>query len=192
MMSAFWIYLQLGIEHILDPQGIDHMLFVITLCAIYQITQWKRVLVLVTAFTLGHSVTLALSGLKMVNIDQDLIETLIPITIFCTALLNIASKNTGKALSLQYLIALGFGLIHGLGFSNYFKALMADSNDVLFPLFSFNLGIELGQLLIVFIFGLLLYLATHIKKIKHRDWNLVISGAAAGISLMMILEKLMS
>ena len=192
MMSAFWIYLQLGIEHILDPQGIDHMLFVITLCAIYQITQWKRVLVLVTAFTLGHSVTLALSGLKVVNIDQDLIETLIPITIFCTALLNIASKNTGKALSLQYLIALGFGLIHGLGFSNYFKALMADSNDVLFPLFSFNLGIELGQLLIVFIFGLLLYLATHIKKIKHRDWNLVISGAAAGISLMMILEKLMS
>ena len=189
-MNAFWLYLQIGIEHILDPKGIDHMLFIIALCATYSFNEWKKVLVLVTAFTIGHSLTLALSALEIVLIDQELIETLIPLSILCTALLNMRNQLPSKLISYQYLIALGFGLIHGLGFSNYFKAILMDTENIVSPLFFFNLGIEIGQLVIVLIFGAFLYLFTHLAKVKQRDWKLVISGAAAGISLLMILEKI--
>lgn len=189
-MSAFWLYIQIGIEHILDPKGIDHMLFVIALCAIYSLKEWKKVLILITAFTIGHSLTLALSSLEIVLIDQELIEMLIPISILCTALLNMRNRSSSKLVSYQYLIALGFGLIHGLGFSNYFKAILMNTENILSPLFFFNLGIEIGQLVIVLVFGLFLYVFTHLAKIKHRDWKLVICGAAAGISLVMILEKI--
>lgn len=188
-MSAFWLYLQIGIEHILDLKGIDHMLFIVALCAIYSFSEWKKVLVLVTAFTLGHSLTLALSALEVVFINQDLVETLIPVTILLTSVFNLRSRKSSTIISYQYIIALIFGLIHGLGFSNYFKALLMDSEDIVAPLFFFNLGIELGQLVIVLIFGMLLYLFTQIEKVKHRDWKLVVSGAAIGISLLMLLEK---
>lgn len=191
-MSAFWLYLQIGIEHILDPKGIDHMLFIVTLCAIYQFSEWKKVLILVTAFTIGHSLTLALSALEIVLINQDFIEMLIPITIFSTAVLNIIAKKDTRHRLLQYGIALGFGLIHGLGFSNYFKALLMNAEDIISPLFFFNLGIEIGQLVIILAFGILLYLFTRIGKVKHQSWKLYLSGGAAAISLLMIIEKVIS
>ncbi|MFT7055199.1 MAG: hypothetical protein ACJAR3_000826, partial [Roseivirga sp.] len=126
-MDQFKLYFQLGYEHIIDLNGIDHILFVVALCSIYLAQDWKKVLILVTAFTLGHSITLALSTFELINFDTDLIEFLIPVTIFITALSNLFRKEgsvSPKALNLNYFFALFFGLIHGLGFSNYLKSLL--------------------------------------------------------------------
>ena len=191
-MDQFSIYLQLGFEHISDFAGYDHMLFIITLCAFYAWREWKEILILVTAFTIGHSVTLALSALSILNIDQQLVETLIPVTIFITAIHNVIiyrESRQSRKFSSNYLIALFFGFIHGMGFSNFFKALTGGESIVL-ELFAFNVGLEIGQLLIVAAFFLVYFLLDRLFKIKHRDWNLFVSGAGAGTSLIMILEAL--
>jgi len=191
-MDQFSIYLQLGFEHISDFAGYDHMLFIITLCAFYAWREWKEILILVTAFTIGHSVTLALSALSILNIDQQLVETLIPVTIFITAIHNVIiyrESGQSRKFSSNYLIALFFGFIHGMGFSNFFKALTGGESIVL-ELFAFNVGLEIGQLLIVAAFFLVYFLLDRLFKIKHRDWNLFVSGAGAGTSLIMILEAL--
>jgi len=191
-MDQFSIYLQLGFEHISDFAGYDHMLFIITLCAFYAWREWREILILVTAFTIGHSVTLALSALSILNIDQQLVETLIPVTIFITAIHNVIiyrDARQSRKFSSNYLIALFFGFIHGMGFSNFFKALTGGESIVL-ELFAFNVGLEIGQLLIVAAFFLVYFLLDRLFKIKHRDWNLFVSGAGAGTSLIMILEAL--
>ena len=194
-MSTFSVYLQLGFEHIADIRGYDHMLFIITLCAVYALKDWKKVLVLITAFTIGHSVTLAMSALDIMRIDPDLVEFLIPVTIFLTAMHNIGwHKSTGALFSrgdrVHYTLALGFGFIHGMGFSNYFRALLGSSDSIVLPLFSFNVGLELGQICIVIIFFLFYALLRSFATIKQRDWNLFISGAGAGVSIILILEKI--
>lgn len=194
-MSTFSVYLQLGFEHIADIRGYDHMLFIITLCAVYALKDWKKVLVLITAFTIGHSVTLAMSALDIMRIDPDLVEFLIPVTIFLTAMHNITwHKSTGSLFSkgdrVHYLLALGFGFIHGMGFSNYFRALLGSSDSIVFPLFSFNVGLEMGQICIVVVFFLLYALLRSFATINHREWNLFISGAGAGVSIIMIIEKI--
>jgi len=170
-------YTELGFEHILDPKGYDHILFVVALCAVYLIKDWKKILILVTAFTIGHSLTLALSSLKIVNISADLIETLIPITIILTCVFNIVSgKASEKNVMANYGIALGFGLIHGLGFSNFFKAMLGKDESIVMPLFSFNIGVELGQIIIVAITMLLSYIVVNIMKVKHRYFNIGLSS----------------
>ena len=191
-MDSFDFYIKLGFEHISDFAGYDHMLFLVALCAIYRIQQWKSVLVLVTAFTIGHSITLILSSLDIVTIPSNIIEFLIPVTIFLTAINNIVGSNQideSSKMSKNYAMALFFGLIHGMGFSNYFKALLMDSSSVAMPLLGFNIGIELGQILVVFFIVSIAYLFLTKLKVKHRDWNVFISGAAAGISLIFILEN---
>lgn len=186
----FSTYLQLGLEHIADLDGYDHILFIVALCAIYRIEAWKRVLILITAFTIGHCVTLALAALKLVVISSDLIEFLIPLTIFITALYNVLKKsNEQRQALLYYLTALCFGLIHGLGFSNFFRSLMGKEADITMPLLAFNIGLELGQILIVGVILVANYFCLNILKIKQREWNLFISGAAAGIALTMMLER---
>lgn len=142
-------YIKLGFEHILDPQGYDHILFILALCASYTIRQWKQLLFLVTAFTVGHCLTLLLSGLRIVSISPDLVEFLIPVTIGITALYNLFTKDASHSGRFRYAIALIFGLIHGLGFSNFFRALTEPGESIVVPLLSFNIGIELGQLIIV-------------------------------------------
>jgi len=194
-MSTFNVYLQLGFEHIADIRGYDHMLFIVTLCAVYALKDWKKVLVLITAFTIGHSVTLAMSALDVMRIDPDLVEFLIPVTIFLTAMHNIAlHRSTGALFSrgdrVHYALALGFGFIHGMGFSNYFRALLSSSDSIVLPLFSFNVGLEIGQICIVVIFFLFYALLRSFTTIKQREWNLFISGAGAGISLLLIIERL--
>ncbi|MGY5354470.1 HupE/UreJ family protein [Wenyingzhuangia sp. IMCC45467] len=192
-MDGFVFYLKQGVNHITDLQGLDHMAFIITLCAVYKIKQWKQILVLVTAFTIGHTVTLALSGLKVITVNQQLIETLIPVTILLTAVYNIVKKSENpKGIQINYLLALFFGFIHGMGFSNFFRSMMMGINDesIVFPLFSFNIGIEAGQLIIVACFLLINLVLTKLLSVKHREWNLVVSGAGGGIALMMIIEKL--
>lgn len=189
-MEGFSVYFQLGLEHIADFNGYDHMLFIITLCAVYFWSSWKNVLILVTAFTIGHSVTLALSALDIFRLPANLIETLIPITIFLTALYNlsIAGKPVQKGIQWNYLIALFFGFIHGLGFSNFFRGLHPDTESIVAELFAFNVGLEAGQILIVIVFMLLYALLDTLFFIRKRDWTLFWSGAGAAVSGIMILE----
>ena len=165
----FETYLELGLRHILDPKAYDHILFIIALCIIYKTAEWKRVLILITAFTIGHSLTLALSTLNYISFDPDLIEFLIPITIIISAFSNLIKQNSGfKTQKLQYTLALIFGFIHGLGFSNYLKSLMGKEESIIAPLFAFNLGVELGQILIVLSTLILSYIITVLFKINRQ------------------------
>lgn len=191
-MGEFGFYFWEGINHITDLKGIDHMLFVITLCAVYKADQWKRILILITAFTIGHSLTLALSALDVIRVNQMLVETLIPVTILATSIYNVIPKNDDiKRVSFNYFMALGFGLIHGMGFSNFFRAMMSGiDSSFTKPLMAFNLGIEAGQLLIVGVFFILLIIVTALLKVRHREWNLYISGAGGGVAATMIINAL--
>lgn len=191
-MNEFYMYLKLGLEHILDLQGYDHILFILALCAIYVVNDWKKILILVTAFTVGHSVTLALATFKIIRINTDLVEMLIPATILATALSNIfRSKSTRRAsyVNNNYLLALFFGFIHGMGFSNYLRALMGKDGSVLKQLFAFNLGLEVGQIIIVGIFVLISFILITVLGVRQRDWNLVISSAIAGVALLLLSQS---
>ncbi|MEM1174704.1 MAG: HupE/UreJ family protein [Pseudomonadota bacterium] len=190
-MDFLALYVQLGFKHISDLAGFDHILFLIALCAVYRIEQWRRLLILVTAFTVGHSVTLALSSLGTISIRSDVIEFLIPTTILLTALHNVMSRPsevTSAGMSKNYAMALFFGFIHGMGFSNYFRALLMGDNSIAMPLFGFNVGIELGQLMVVAVIIGIAYLFLNVLHVKYRDWNVFVSGAAAGISVLLMID----
>lgn len=191
-MSTFEAYLKLGWSHILDVEGYDHMLFLVALLALYTMKSWKPVLILITAFTLGHSVTLLITGLKGPILPGDWVEFLIPVTILITVLGNLIAANQRKepkGFSWRYALAGFFGLIHGMGFSNFFSELMGKDTDILVPLLAFNVGIELGQ--IVFVLALLIFqfLLIQIFRMQTRSWNLVLSGAAGGISVLLLFEN---
>ncbi len=198
MRSAFGTYLQLGFEHIADLNGYDHILFIVALCAIYRLREWRKVALLVTAFTLGHSLTLALAALDVLRIPGAWIEFLIPVTILLTALYNVVFHSFDRPegtfdrrLNWNYAFALLFGLIHGMGFSNYFRSLLlpGEEGQLVFQLLAFNLGVELGQLAIVAVILAVSALAFGPARVRQREWNLFISGAAAGLSLVMALER---
>ena len=188
----FYDFFKLGIEHILDPNGFDHILFVTVLCALYNVSQWKKILILVTAFTIGHSLTLALSALDIVRIDADLVETLIPVTIMLTGIFNVVtvSRNhpSDSNVMLNYCLALFFGLIHGLGFSNYFRAIMGKSQEIIKPLFAFNAGVEAGQLIIVSGVLILGYLLMNFMRLPEKYWTISISVIAILVSGWLLLK----
>lgn len=194
-MDTFGFYLQLGFEHISNLAGYDHILFLVVLCAVYRLEQWKKILILVTAFTIGHSLTLILVSLDVITIPSKIIRFLIPLTIFITAFSNVLSKppallETNIKMSRNYFMALFFGLIHGMDFSNYFRALIMGSSSIIKPLFGFNIGIELGQLLVVLIITGIAFFFLNVVKVKHREWTLFISGAAAGMAILSMAENL--
>lgn len=190
-MSEFQLYYGLGFDHILDVNGYDHILFVIVLCALYQSTDWKKVLILVTAFTIGHSITLALATLRIVKINADLIEFLIPVTILITALSNLFTKEhriaEGKIWR-NYGYAGFFGLIHGLGFSNYLRALLGGDSTIILQLFAFNVGLEVGQIIIVGLFMVISFIFVSLGGVSRKDWKMIISSAVGGIALMLMLD----
>jgi hypothetical protein len=191
-MTTFGLYLSLGIDHIADLAGYDHILFLMALCAVYSLKEWARVLIMVTAFTLGHTLTLALATLDVLRISTDLIEFLIPLTILLTGGWNIIQRSgPGDRAShrFKYAMALFFGLIHGLGFSNYLRSLLGTEQDLLLPLFSFNLGLELGQIMIVLIVLGVSFILVNVVGMKRREWNLLLSGAAIGVSLILCVER---
>jgi hypothetical protein len=191
-MSLFELYFKLGLQHIADLKGYDHILFILTLCAVYSLKEWKKVLVLVTAFTIGHSLTLALATLDLIRVDGDLIEFLIPLTIFVTAIANLFVRNQKRNSGLYYLryaAALFFGLIHGLGFSNYLRSLLGSERGLVLPLFSFNVGIEVGQIIIVSLIMLLTKVVVDLLGLPKREWHVLLSGAGLGISLVLMLER---
>jgi hypothetical protein len=176
--------------HIADFHAYDHILFVAVLCAVYTFGQWKKVLMLVTAFTIGHSITLALATLQLIRLPAVWVEFLIPVTIFLTAMGNIISGGKDGASSrVKYALALFFGLIHGLGFSSYLRNLLGGGQSVVLPLLGFNIGVELGQMLIVVCVLLLTAVLLHLFRVKQRDWILILSGAGAGVSLIMLVER---
>lgn len=190
-MTNFWIFLELGWDHILQKDGLDHKLFIIALASIYQLSDWKKVLILVTAFTIGHSITLALATLGLIPFNDVLIEFLIPVTIFLTALSNLFRKEHRIATSkvqTNYILAIGFGLIHGLGFSNYLRTIMGKNTEIVSQLFSFNLGLEVGQIIIVAIFLVISFIFVDLIGIARRDWRLVISAAVGGVALFLMTE----
>ncbi len=188
-MNFFSLYLNLGIHHIINFEAYDHILFIITLVAVYQLKHWKKIIILVTAFTLGHTTTLALATLRVINVPSALIEFLIAVTIFLTAITNLLQKsdNFSPGIHLfKYSLALFFGLIHGLGFSNYLRSLLGTESSIVVPLFSFNLGVEIGQLGIVTLIILMNYLLIRFFSLKQHDWKLVLSGAGIGVSLILM------
>ena len=189
-MHPFQFYLKLGFNHIANFNGYDHILFLVVLCAVYQLKQWEKIIILVTAFTIGHSITLFLVSFDIFSIPSRYVKLLIPMTIMITSLHNIRSikKMKNSHMSKNYFLALFFGLIHGMDFSNYFKALIISPKEIIIPLLAFNIGLEIGQFLIVFVIVLISYVFLSILKIKYYSWNLFVSGTAFGISLISILE----
>ena len=197
-MSDFFIYLQLGFDHITDPRGYDHILFVVALCAVYTLSQWRQVLILVTAFTIGHSITLALSTLQLIHYSTALIELLIPITILITACTNFFFQEPkSRSLSTtrkekqrwRYALALAFGLIHGMGFSNYLRSLLGREADIVKPLLAFNVGLEIGQLVIVGIVLTITYLVLYLFQSSRLRWTLIVSGIVAGMAISLIIAN---
>jgi ABC-type antimicrobial peptide transport system permease subunit len=190
-MGDFGFYLREGFYHITDWKGYDHILFVMALCLPYFLKDWKQVLILITAFTIGHSLTLALSIFNKILIPSKWIEFLIPITIIITALENLFRNNTQpKYVRFRYAAALLFGLIHGLGFSNYLRSMMGKSENIITQLLAFNIGLELGQILIVLAVLMVSFIFVRLLSIKQREWTVFTSGSIFGISFIMALERL--
>ena len=175
-MQDFLFYLQLGWEHIISKDALDHQLFILALIAIFSFRDWKKVLILVTAFTIGHSLTLVLSALDVFRFPSDWVEFLIPCTIVFTALDNIIfSKNEKKLIQLNYYLALLFGLIHGMGFANSVRMMLANEQDITLPLFGFNVGLELGQIVVVAIALFIHYIFSEVLKLSNKIWIYIIS-----------------
>ena len=192
-MSEFWVYFQIGLHHVLDIQAYDHVLFMMALVLPFTFKDWKRLLFSVTLFTIGHTTALLLSVYEILVIKASIVELLIPITILSTAVFNlftIGKTNRKENLNLIFLITLFFGIIHGLGFSNYFKTLLGgSSNSKLIPLLEFALGIEGAQITVVLVMLIVAYSVQSLFKFSRRDWILVGSAFIIGVVVPMILEN---
>lgn len=190
-MDNFLLYFKMGLHHVLDYKAYDHILFLIVLAVVFNFKQWKRVLWLVTLFTIGHSVSLCLAAFEIITIKIDLIEFLIPLTIFITGVFNLlTAKKTSKGNeNLNLIFALFFGLIHGFGFSNYFKMMIGQEEDKLLPLVEFALGIEAAQVIIVLAILTLGYLFQSLFNVNRRDWILVLSSIVIGFSIQMMMDR---
>ena len=191
-MNDFGLYFEIGYKHIADLRGLDHILFVAALCLRYQFADWRKILVLVTAFTIGHSITLALSVFNVVTYSMKWIEFLIPVTIVITAISNMFVKKFAfkSKFPAIYFFALFFGLVHGLGFSSYLKSLLGTDHNVVGQLLAFNLGLEAGQLLIVTGVLLISFIFVTILKINRREFLLYVSGGIFALALQMTLERI--
>lgn len=190
-MEDFWFYFSLGWEHIISTDALDHQLFIAALAAIYLLNDWRQVLILVTAFTIGHSLTLALSVLDVFRFSSDWVEFLIPVTIVITAFSNLFQRKfTARSIRINYFLALLFGLIHGMGFANSIRFMMAKDQDLGWSLLGFNVGLEAGQIAVVLLLLLLAHIVVNVIKVNRRDWVFFLSAAVFGIALKMALERI--
>lgn len=190
-MQQIIFYLKQGLFHVLDWSAFDHILFLIVLIVVFSFADWKKTLWLITFFTIGHTITLALSAYNVIHYKVALIEFLIVATIFITALSNMLFQNKIKkgTININLFFALFFGLIHGLGFSSYFKMLVGRTDDKIVPLFSFAIGVEVAQAIIVVLLLSLAFIFQSLFKISKRDWILVISAIVMGIILPLLKER---
>ena len=196
MISTFTVYLRLGFEHLLDLRGYDHILFLAVLCAAYTLTRWRELLVLVTAFTIGHSVSLAVATLRLVRVDTGLVEFLIPVTIVATALTNLAglrradpAEHRVAARPLRYALALVFGVVHGLGFSNFLRLALGEERSLFLPLLSFNIGLELAQIVVAVGVLAVALAAVRLLSLPGRLWTLLLSALAGGVAAVMAAQR---
>ena len=190
-MQDFGFYFEIGWEHIISKNALDHQLFIAAIAAIYLLKDWKQVLILVTAFTIGHSVTLALSVFDVIRFSSSWVEFLIPCTIIITAGSNLFQKKfTPKSIRINYFLALAFGLIHGMGFANSIRFMLASDQSVGWGLFGFNVGLEVGQIVVVVVLLLLAYLIINIFRVNRREWVIFLSAAVFSLALKMALERL--
>lgn len=190
-MDNFVLYFQMGLNHVLDFSAYDHILFLIVLAVVYSFNQWKKALWLITFFTIGHTITLGLAAYNVINVKIELVEFLIPVTIFITGLVNVVRANkasTGKE-KLNLFLALFFGLVHGLGFSNYFRLMIGKEEDKLMPLLEFALGIEASQVIIVLGILVIGTLLQSFFRVSKRDWVLVCSSIVIGFVIPMMIER---
>jgi hypothetical protein len=192
-MSDFSFYFGLGWHHIISWDALDHQLFIMALTAIYLLKDWRQVLVLVTAFTIGHSLTLALTVYNIIHFHGDWVEFLIPCTIVTTAITNLFQKNfTTRSIRINYFLALFFGLIHGMGFANKLRVILARDQSIGWSLFGFNVGLEAGQIVVVIIILLISYLFVNMLSINRREWVIFLSASAFSVALKMGLERIPS
>ena len=190
-MRDFVFYFPWGWEHIISWDALDHQLFIAALCAIYLLKDWKQVLILVTAFTIGHSLTLALSIYKVIPVNRHWVEFLIPCTIVITAISNLFQKKfTPKSIRINYFLALAFGLIHGLGFANTLSYVLATGQSIGWALFGFNLGLEAGQIVIVVIILVIAKVIQDLFKVNRREWVIFLSAAVFSLAIKMAIERI--
>ncbi len=191
MITDFSFYFNIGWEHIVSFDALDHQLFILALAAIYLLKDWKQVLLLITAFTIGHSITLALSVLDIFRISGNWVEFLIPCTIVVTALTNLVQKNPkAGTVHLNYLLALFFGLIHGMGFANTIRFVLASDQSIGWGLFGFNVGLEVGQIAVVTIILAISFMFVNLLKVSQRNWVIFLSAAVFSLALKMSIERL--
>jgi hypothetical protein len=193
-MANVFFWLKIGIEHIASIDALDHILFLLAICCIFQVNQWKNILWIITAFTIGHSISLALSAVKIWNVKSELVEFLIPLTIAITCVQNLYLENKKTPNSQnnlgQILLVTFFGLVHGLGFSGLLKQMLGNENDVILPLLSFNIGIEIGQLFIVLMLLLFSYVLVNLLKVKHILYKNSISVLVLIFALFICFERI--
>jgi hypothetical protein len=190
-MGDFGFYFKLGWEHIISVDALDHQLFIAALAAIYLLSDWKQVLILVTAFTIGHSLTLALSVMDIVRFPTNWVEFLIPVTIVVTAISNLFQKKfTKRSTRINYFLALLFGLIHGMGFANTLRFMLAKDQNLAWSLFGFNVGLEVGQIVVVLVLMLVAHFIVNIARANRRDWVIFLSSAVFALALKITLERI--
>jgi hypothetical protein len=189
-MTDFMFFLREGWDHIISFDAMDHILFIMALAVVYTFGEWKKVLILVTAFTIGHAITLVLSVLNIIRFSDAWVEFLIPCTILITAAVNLFQREfSQKSLRVNYFLALFFGLIHGMGYANAIRFSLARGQGFGLSLFSFNLGLEIGQIFVVLLLLLLTYLITRLPWVSRRNWVIAISALVFALSLQMVIER---
>ncbi|WP_370478861.1 HupE/UreJ family protein [Tamlana flava] len=192
MLENIWFNVNYGINHVLDINAYDHVLFLIVLTVPYVFKDWKRVLLLVSMFTIGHTLSLVLASYSVISVNAAVVEFLIPITIMIVALFNVFTSGKGaqrEKVGVLFLSTLFFGLIHGLGFAREFRMLLGDSDNKIVLLLEFALGIEIAQVIIVFMVLFLGYIVQTIFRFSKRDWIMVISAIVVGLVIPMILNS---
>lgn len=191
IMQDFSFYFSLGWHHIISLSALDHILFIIALSAIYILEDWKQVLVLVTAFTIGHSITLALSVFDIIRFRADWVEFLISCTILITAVSNLFLHSFSyKSIRLNYYLALFFGLVHGMGFANTIRFVLAQDQHIGSSLFAFNIGLEAGQIVVVLILLIIAFVFIQLLKVNRREWVIFLSAAVISLAVKMAFERI--
>jgi hypothetical protein len=192
-MQDFIFYFSWGWHHIISRDALDHQLFIAALAAIYLLQDWKQVLILVTAFTIGHSLTLALSVMNLVHFSSRWVEFLIPVTIVITAFANLSQKKfTPRSVRINYFLALFFGLIHGMGFASNIRMALASDQSLGWSLFGFNLGLEAGQIVVVAALLIIAHIIVSKFRVARREWVIFLSAGVFALALKMTLERIPS
>ena len=190
-MGDFGFYFGLGWEHIISFDALDHQLFIAALAAIYLLRDWKQVLILVTAFTIGHSLTLALSVFDIIRFPSNWVEFLIPVTIVITAISNLFQRKfTERSIRINYFLALFFGLIHGMGFANSIRFMLAKDQNIGWGLLGFNVGLEVGQIAVVLILLVVAHLIVNLSRVNRKDWVIFLSASVFSLALKIALERI--